>query len=167
MFPLFIVYFAFWFGVSAFVVSFGKGSTFKALSRLGVWIFLFILAPAILSSLVATIFPVSESFETTIAQREGYCAKWNKPKAVTMERFYKKYPQFKDIPIPEDKFTWGWYYAMQEMGDFESADATERFAQKLKQRKAFTEKVTWILPTVSAQIQFNEIASRDLDSRIE
>lgn len=162
-----LVYFAFWFGVSAFVISFGKGTTFNALSLLGVWIFLVILAPALLSSVVATIFPVSESLETAIDQREGYHEKWDMPKAMTMDRFYKKYPQFKDIPIPEDKFTWGWYYAMQEMGDFESADATERYSQKLAQRKGFTEKVAWFLPTVNTQLQFNEIASTDLESHLE
>ncbi len=162
-----LVYFAFWFGVSAFVISFGKGTTFNALSLLGVWIFLVILAPALLSSVVATTFPVSESLETTITQREGYHEKWDKPKAATMERFYKKYPQFKDIPIPEDKFTWGWYYAMQETGDFESADATERYAEKLKQRQNFTEKVAWVLPTVNTQLQFNEIASTNLESHLE
>ena len=56
---------------------------------------------------------------------------------------------------------------MQEMGDIESANATERYTEKLKQRKAFTEKVTWFLPTVNAQLQFNEIASTDLQSHLE
>ncbi len=162
-----VVYFAFWFSVSAFVISFGKGTTFNALSLLGVWIFLVLLAPALLSSVVATLYPVSESLETTIEQREGYHEKWDQPKAATMEQFYKKYPQFKDIPIPEDKFSWGWYYAMQEMGDIESSAATDRYDKKLTQRQKFTEKIAWFLPTVNTQLKFNEIAATDLESHLK
>jgi ABC-2 type transport system permease protein len=105
-------YFAFWFGAAAFVVSFGRGSTFNALTLLGVWIFLVLLAPALLSSVVSTAFPVSESMETTVEQREGYHEKWDKPKSETMERFYQKYPEYLGFPVPEDRFSWGWYYAM-------------------------------------------------------
>lgn len=162
-----ILYFAFWFGVSAFVISFAKGTTFNALTLLGVWIFLVLLAPALLSSLIATLFPVSESFDAAIKQREGYHEKWDRSKSATMDKFYEKYPQFINTVIPEDKFSWGWYYAMQETGDIDSAEATRKYAEKLAQRQAFTEKAAWFLPTVAAQLQFNKIAATDLESHLE
>jgi ABC-2 type transport system permease protein len=161
-----LVYFAFWFGVAGFVISFGRGSTFNALTLLGVWIFLVLLAPALLSSVVSTLFPVSESMETAVEQREGYHEKWDKPKRETMVRFYQKYPEYKDFPIPEDKFSWGWYYAMQQMGDEDSADAAARFREKLEQRNNFTEWASWLLPSVAAQLQFNEIAQTDLGNHL-
>jgi ABC-2 type transport system permease protein len=161
-----LVYFAFWFGVAGFVISFGRGSTFNALTLLGVWIFLVLLAPALLSSVVSTLFPVSESMETAVEQREGYHEKWDKPKRETMVRFYQKYPEYKDFPIPEDKFSWGWYYAMQQMGDEDSADAAARFREKLEQRNNFTEWASWLLPSVAAQLQFNEIAQTDLENHL-
>ena len=160
-------YFAFWFGISIFVISFGKGTTFNALTLLGVWIFLVLLAPALLSSIVASAYPMSESMETTIKQRDGYHNKWDKPKNHTMEKFYKKYPQFSNIKIPEDKFSWGWYYAMQEMGDFESSDSAARYADKLARRQDIVKKVSWFLPTVNTQLQFNKIASTDLNSHLK
>jgi ABC-2 type transport system permease protein len=161
-----LVYFAFWFGVAGFVISFGRGSTFNALTLLGVWIFLVLLAPALLSSVVSTLFPVSESMETAVEQREGYHEKWDKPKRETMVRFYQKYPEYKDFPIPEDKFSWGWYYAMQQMGDEDSADAAARFREELEQRNNFTEWASWLLPSVAAQLQFNEIAQTDLENHL-
>jgi ABC-2 type transport system permease protein len=160
------VYFAFWFGVAALVISFGRGSTFNALSLLGVWIFLVLLAPAVLSSVVSTVFPVSESMETAVEQREGYHEKWDKPKRDTMNRFYQKYPEFAHVPIPEDRFSWGWYYAMQQMGDEEAADARGRFRQKLEQRSRFTSRAAWFLPPVAAQLRFNDIAETDLKNHL-
>lgn len=160
------VYFAFWFGVSAFVISFGRGSTFNALALVGIWIFLVLLAPALLSSIVSTAFPVSESMETSVRQREGYHEKWDKPKSETMQRFYRKYPEFAAVPIPEDKFSWGWYYAMQQMGDEDAAAASESYREKLERRNRFTRRAAWFLPTVAAQMRFSEIAATDLESHL-
>lgn len=161
-----LVYFAFWFGVSAFVISFGRGSTFNALALVGIWIFLVLLAPALLSSIVSTRFPVSESMETSVRQREGYHEKWDRPKSETMNRFYRKYPEFADVPIHEDKFSWGWYYAMQQMGDEDAAAASESYRAKLKRRSRFTARAAWFLPTVAAQMRFSEIAQTDLESHL-
>lgn len=162
-----LAYFAFWFGVAAFVISCGRGSTFNALALVGVWIFLALLAPALLASTVSTAFPVSEAMQTAIAQREGYHEKWDKPKQETMRRFYQKYPQFADVPIPEDKFSWGWYYAMQQMGDEEAADASASFREKLTLRSDVTRRAAYFLPTVAAQFRFTEIAQTDLESHLE
>lgn len=160
-------YLAFWFALSAFIVSFQKSSVFNALSLLGVWILLTILAPALLNLVISTAFPVSESFDVTVRQREGYHQKWDKPKAATMAKFYAQYPQYKDVPIPEDKFSWGWYYAMQNAGDDESADATARYMEKLKLRDAWTNRAALFLPTINTQSAFNSLTKNDLQSHLE
>ncbi|NJM53620.1 MAG: hypothetical protein HC846_09655 [Blastocatellia bacterium] len=49
-----------------------------------------------------------------------------------MQKFYEIYPEYKSVVIPEDKFSWGWYYAAQLMGDIESAKSTESYTQKLQ-----------------------------------
>lgn len=159
-------YLAFWFALAAFVISFQKSSVFNALGLLGVWIFLTILAPALLNLVISTLFPVSESFEVTVRQREGYHQKWDKPKAETMTKFYEKYPEYKAFPVPEDKFSWGWYYAMQNAGDEESADATARYMEKLRTRDAWTKRAAIFLPTVNAQLNFNALAKTDLQSHL-
>ncbi len=162
-----IFYIAFWFGVSALVISFKRSSNFNALTLLGVWIFLALLAPALLSTLLATILPVSESMETTVENREGYHEKWDKPKAETMEKFYQKYPEYRSFPIPEDKFSWGWYYAMQNAGDDDSADSSQKFAEKLAKRQSVTETISWFVPTVNAQLEFNAIAQTDIETHLK
>ncbi|MEK7723891.1 MAG: DUF3526 domain-containing protein [Acidobacteriota bacterium] len=160
-------YLAFWFALTAFVVSLQKTSTFNALSLLGAWIFLTILAPALLNLAISTVLPVSESFDVTVKQREGYHTKWDKAKAETMQKFYEIYPEYKSVPIPEDKFSWGWYYAMNFMGDSESANSTESYTQKLQKRDDWTNKFALFLPTVNAQLSFNRLSQNDLQSHLK
>lgn len=160
-------YLAFWFALTAFIVSLQKSSTFNALSLLGVWIFLTILAPALLNLAISTALPVSESFELTIKQREGYHQKWDLAKAETMQKFYGIYPQYKEFPIPEDKFSWGWYYAAQFMGDLESGDKTAEYVNKLKKRDEWTNRAALFLPTVNAQLAFNRLSGNDLQSHLD
>jgi hypothetical protein len=63
-------------------------------------------SPRAFEFVVSTAFPVSESMETAVEQREGYHEKWDKPKSETMRRFYEKYPNTK-FPDSQDKFSWG------------------------------------------------------------
>lgn len=160
-------YLTFWFALTAFIISLQKSSTFNALSLLGIWIFLTILAPALLNLAISTALPVSESFELTVKQREGYHQKWDKAKAETMEKFYVKYPNYKEFPIPEDKFSWGWYYVAQLMGDIESGDTTAEYAKKLKLRDEWTNRVALFLPTVNTQLSFNRLSKNDLQSHLD
>ncbi len=160
-------YLTFWFALSAFVISFQKSSTFNALSLLGIWIFLAILAPALLNLVISTTLPVSESFEVTVKQREGYHNKWDKSKAETMQKFYEIYPEYKSFPIPEDKFSWGWYYAMNFMGDLEAENSTEKYIEKLNLRNLWTNRTALFFPTIQAQLSFNNLSKNDLQNHLE
>jgi ABC-2 type transport system permease protein len=159
-------YLTFWFAVTAFVISFQKSSTFNALLLLGVWIFLTILAPALLNLVISTTLPVSESFEVTVKQREGYHNKWDKSKTETMQKFYEIYPEYKSFAIPEDKFSWGWYYAMNLMGDLEAANSTEKYIEKLQKRDKLTNQVALFLPTINTQLGFNSLTDNDLQNHL-
>ena len=157
-----LAYLAFWFGAAAFVASFGRSSNFNALTLLGVWIALALLAAALLTNLTAALYPVTESMETIVRQREGYHEKWDRPRGETMAKFFAKYPELAGYAVPEDKFSWGWYYAMQQMGDEEAAEASARFRDKLAARARFAARAADLLPSVAAQLEFNRIARTDL-----
>lgn len=162
-----IAYVAFWVAVSAFVATFRGSSAINAVTLLGFWIVTTILAPALLSLVISTAIPIPESFEVAVAQREGYHQKWDRPKADTMKIFYEFYPEYRDIPIPEDKFSWGWYYAMQHAGDAESAAATGRYMDKLRLRDDRTKMAAIALPSVMTQLTFNSIGRTDLSSHLD
>ncbi len=162
-----VSYLTFWFALTAFVISFQKTSTYNALSLLGSWIFLTILAPALLNLVISTVSPVSESFEVTVKQREGYHNKWDKSKAETMQKFYEIYPEYKIFPIPEDKFSWGWYYAMNLMGDLEAENSSGKYVEKLQKRDKLTNQVSLFLPTINTQLGFNSLTDNDLQNHLK
>lgn len=159
-------YISFWFALTALVVVLKNSSAFNALTLLGIWIILTILAPSLLNLAISTSLPVSESFEVTVAQREGYHRKWDQAKATSMQQFFQLYPQYSSSVIPEDKFSWAWYYAAQLMGDIESAQATENYTQKLRTRDLWTTRAALFLPTVSTQLAFNRLSQTDLESHL-
>jgi len=165
---LFIVllYVLFWFALSAMVVSMGKSSSFNATTLICIWIFLSILFPGVANIAVNRIIPVPEAAETAIRQREGYHAKWDEPKKPTMEKFYAVYPQYRKYPVPEDRYSPGWYYAMQFSGDLESAYSSEKLFEKLENRQALSESIAGFNPVVAAQQSLNKIANTDLKSHI-
>lgn len=161
-----LAYLLFWWAASWLVMSFGRSSNFNALSLLGVWLTLTILLPAALNVALATFLPVPEAFAVTVNQREGYHQQWDRPKAETMQRFFQRYPQYASFQAPADKFSWGWYYAAQHLGDEDAAEASAQLRAKLRQRQQWLQRLAWIVPTINAQTAFNQIAQTELDNHL-
>ncbi|HEV7381550.1 MAG TPA: DUF3526 domain-containing protein, partial [Dyadobacter sp.] len=161
-----LLYILFWFGISMFVISLNKSSSFNATALVGVWILLCVLYPGVANIGINSAVPVPEALQTAIDQREGYHEKWDLPKAPTMEKFYAVYPQYKKYPIPEDKYSSGWYYAMQFAGDLESANSAEKLFAKLRQRQHISGIAGLFNPVIGIQQLFNKVANTDLAGHI-
>ncbi|MFN8000221.1 MAG: DUF3526 domain-containing protein [Acidobacteriota bacterium] len=159
-------YLLFWFAASWFVMSFRRSSNFNALTLLGGWLTLTILLPAALNVALATFLPVPEAFAVTVNQREGYHQQWDRPKAETMQRFFQRYPQYASFQAPTDKFSWGWYYAAQHLGDEDAAEASAQLRAKLLQRQQWLQRLAWLVPTINAQTALNKIAQTELDNHL-
>lgn len=166
LFVVVMLYVLFWFAIAALVVALGKSSSFNATTLVCIWIVLAILFPGIANIAVNQAVPVPEAAETAIRQREGYHAKWDQPKQPTMEKFYAVYPQYRKYPIPDDKYSPGWYYAMQFSGDLESAHSSAQLFGKLEQRQALSNTIGNFNPVIAAQQALNKIANTDLASHI-
>lgn len=159
-------YLLFWFAASWFVMSFRRSSNFNALTLLGGWLTLTILLPAALNVALATFLPVPEAFAVTVNQREGYHQQWDRPKAETMQRFFRRYPEYASFQAPADKFSWGWYYAAQHLGDEEAAESARQLRAKLLQRQQWTQRLAWFVPTINAQTALNKIAQTELENHL-
>jgi len=162
-----ITYHVFWFLLSVLVISFGKSSSFNATILISIWIFLCILFPGISNLLISEQIPVPEALETTVKQREGYHQKWDLPKKPTMETFYAAYPAYRKYPIPEDKYSSGWYYAMQYAGDVESTQSSASLFTKLNQRQSMAETISLFDPVILSQQLLNRIANTDINNHID
>jgi ABC-2 type transport system permease protein len=161
-----ILYILFWFAVCFFIVSLQKDSNFNAVILLTIWLFLIIILPAAINTYIVNKYPVPEALELTLKQRNAYHEKWDMDKKTTMDKFYRHYPQFKNYGIPAQEFSWLWYYAMQQMGDDESAKQSEELQEKLKQRNQESQTIAQFIPTLHTQIQLNEIAKSDLENQL-
>jgi len=161
------LYLIFWFALSFWVISYGKSSNFNAVSLIAFWVVLNIFSPALLNVWLSQKYPVPEALENVVKQREGYHEKWDMDKRITMDKFYRHYPQFKQYPFPEElTFSWYWYYAMQQMGDDDAALSTAKMTAKLNQRQQFTNLSTLLLPGIQTQLGLNEIAGSDLQNHL-
>ncbi|MBS7254198.1 DUF3526 domain-containing protein [Flavobacterium branchiicola] len=161
-----VLYILFWFAVCFFIVSLQKNSNFNAVILLTIWLFLIIILPAAINTYIINKYKVPEALELTLKQRNAYHEKWDMDKQTTLDKFCNHYPQFKKYPLPDAEFSWLWYYAMQQMGDDESAVQSKELETKLEQRNRASELIAQFIPTLHTQIQLNEIAKSDLQNQL-
>jgi ABC-2 type transport system permease protein len=141
-----LVYVLFWFSLSAWVIAWQRSSGFNAATLLAFWVLLTIVVPTGINAFLTNQYPVPEALKVMVQQREGYHEKWDLDKSLTMTGFYAHYPQFKRFPLPDQTFSWLWYYAMQQMGDDESKAASLDLKNKLQLREKMSSVLGLFLP---------------------
>ncbi|MCP1300986.1 DUF3526 domain-containing protein [Chryseobacterium sp. S0630] len=161
------LYILFWFALCRWIISFRKSSAQNALILLIVWVGINFIIPMSSNILIQKLYPVHESLKAVMEQREGYHNKWDEAKRPTMEKFYKAYPQYSNFTVEEnDAFTWIWYYAMQHMGDLESAKSSEQYTEKMKKRNEAATYLGYFLPNLHTQLVESHLAKSDLQNHL-
>ncbi|GAA3607617.1 DUF3526 domain-containing protein [Flavivirga amylovorans] len=161
-----LLYLLFWSVLCFFMVSLLKNSSFNALALISIWVTLTILFPALVNNYVLNKYQVPEALDAMVEQRDGYHEKWDLEKDATMTGFYEAYPQFKKYDVPEDKFSWIWYYGMQHMGDLAAKNKSAEMKEKIMMRNTISEKIALFVPTMHAQLSFNNLAGTDMVSHL-
>ncbi|SFR73207.1 DUF3526 domain-containing protein [Maribacter stanieri] len=161
-----LLYITFWSVLCLWMISLQKKSSFNALALISIWVVLTILIPAMVNSYVINKYQVPEALHAMVEQRDGYHEKWDLEKDVTMTGFYEAYPQYKNYQVPQDKFSWIWYYGMQHMGDLAAKETSAQMTEKIMLRNNLSEKFALFVPTMHAQLSFNTLAGTDMISHI-
>lgn len=161
------LYLGFWLALCFWVVSWQRNSAFNALTLLSLWVTLAILMPALVNNYVANRYPVPEALSTMVKQRDGYHEKWDMEKELTMNKFLAHYPQYKKYALPEENFSWLWYYAMQQMGDDESREQSEAMRKKIIQREAASSSIALFMPAMHTQLLFHDLARSSLNNHLK
>ncbi|WP_035336901.1 DUF3526 domain-containing protein [Dokdonia sp. PRO95] len=162
-----LLYLIFWLSLCLCAISFLKSSSFNALILTSVWVILTILIPAIVNNYVTNKYPVPEALNAMVEQRDGYHEKWDLKKDITMDGFLEAYPQYVGYDVPEDVFSWIWYYGMQHMGDLTAQETSEEMTEKLTMRNNVSRKIANFVPTMHAQLSFNKLAGTDMNSHLD
>lgn len=161
-----VVYLALW-GVMALVVAtFDRSSEVNLLALLGVWLLWVVVGPALVTTAASARYPAPEALELTVQQREGYHGAWDRPVAETMAQFYQRYPEWARVGVPADRYSNGWYYAMQQRGDDAAAPAAARYLATLDARHRWVQRAWWLLPPALVQAAFDRAARTDLPSHL-
>lgn len=166
IFLLSVLYILFWSALCFWMVSFLKNSSFNALALISIWVVLTILFPALVNNYVINTYQVPEALDAMVEQRDGYHEKWDMKKDITMNGFIGSYPQFIKYEVPEDEFSWIWYYGMQYMGDLAAKETSQEMTDKIMLRNKVSEQIALLVPTMHAQLSFNKLAGTDMVSHL-
>lgn len=161
------LYLSFWFSLCFWIISFKRSTSYNVLALLSSWVLLSILLPAGLNNIISNAYPVPESLSTIVKQRDGYHEKWDQDVESIMNKFYARFPQFKDYPMPETSFNWTWYYAMQHMGDEEAAQHSQEMKRKIYLREEVSRKFALAIPTMHTQLLFHDLAHSSLKNHMD
>ncbi|MDY5858163.1 MAG: DUF3526 domain-containing protein [Porphyromonas sp.] len=167
MFGMAVGYILFWFALSLLVVSWGRTSSVNAVVLLSLWLVLCILLPVGINNYLSARYPIDDALSLTIKQRDEYHKRWDTDKQETMRRFVACYPELSQYSVPDSGFTWGWYYAMQHMGDLESRQEQAAMLSKVRAREAMAARIALLLPPVGLQLGMNELAGSDLNAHLD
>ncbi|MGK3988647.1 DUF3526 domain-containing protein [Sorangium sp. So ce136] len=161
-----LAYIAIWFVLVFLVASLRRSSAWNAISLVGAWIAWCVLLPALVNAALLTASPARGGVELTLAQRQEMNAGWDRPKRATLDPFFARRPEWASTPVPEDRFSWPWYYAMHEMGDAHVARDMEGYHATLARREQWTARAALVLPPLALELLLDRTAGTDMATEL-
>ena len=159
-------YTAIWWLVVFFVSSWRRSSVFNALALLGIWLGACVLLPALLHLGSNVAWPVRGGVQLTLEQRMDMNSRWDRPKAETLDPFFRRRPEWAGTVVPSDSFSWPWYYAMHEVADARVADQVAEHRAALERRARWTARAAWALPPLALELLLERLAGNDLTTAL-
>jgi ABC-2 type transport system permease protein len=83
-----------------------------------------------------------------------------------MRQFYRRYPEWSKVPVPEHTYSNAWYYAMQQRGDDEARPAVDAYHATLARRSEWVDRMSVLFPPALLQRAFSAVARTDVDSHL-
>ncbi|AUX48703.1 hypothetical protein SOCE26_102440 [Sorangium cellulosum] len=161
-----LVYIALWFLVVFLVAALWRSSAWNAVALVGAWIAWCVLLPALVNLAILTAAPARGGVELTLAQRQEQNAGWDRPKRAVLDPFFARRPEWASTPVPQDRFSWPWYYAMHEMGDLHVAREVEAYHAALARREQWTARAALALPPLALQLLLDRMAGTDMATEL-
>lgn len=160
-----LAYVVFWTLVVWLVASLDRSSGWNAVALMGAWVGCCVLLPAAANTALMSA-PTESVVALTLTQRELMNAGWDKPKSVTMAPFWERRPEWRATPIPEDQFSWPWYYAMHEVADIAVASEVASYRRTMDERERRTHWAAMLLPPLVVQRALSRMAATDLSAHL-
>ncbi len=154
----------FWAVVVAAVASYCRTPAASLAASFGVWVWIVVLLPALINLVISAWFPVPQGLELTVRQRQAMHRAWDEPRQANFDRFLKSQPDWSHPRRVSEDFSWTWYYAMHDLADQSVSDLAESYVTRLRERRLWTERLSWLSPPVRLQLRLSATARTDLES---
>lgn len=161
-----LLYLAFWCGLAAWGAAIARNAAAGAAMLLAAFVLIALVLPTGVNAMLERAVPVAQGSELALAQRQAVHTAWDTPKEVTMERFFRTHPEWRDTPPLPEGFHWKWYYAMHQAGDDAVAAQAEAYRSALRAREEWTRHAGLLLAGVNVQAMLHRLAGTDLEARL-
>lgn len=159
-------YTLFWMAVALLVARRGWSSSTNAAALVTAWAAIALVLPALSHVAIERTIRVDQGAEIARAQRDTVNHAWDIPRDVTMQRFYARYPEWRDSPPLGTDFHYKWYLAFHQNGDDSVADRAAAYRRGIERRSDAAARVGWALPPVGMQVLLTRWAGTDMRAHL-
>jgi ABC-2 type transport system permease protein len=160
------LYLLFWAALSLLVAKRGWSSATNAATLAATWVGIALVVPALAHVAIERAIPVDQGAEIARAQREAVNRAWDIPREDTMQRFYTRYPQWKDSAPLGTTFHYKWYLAFHQNGDDDVAQMAAAYRAGIEERSSAASTLGWLVPPVGMQAALTRLADTDMHAHL-
>ena len=132
----------------------------------GAWITLSVIVPAAGRMSIDRMVSIPSGADILMTQREAVNDAWDLPKAVTMDAFFERYPQWNEYKLLENSFDWNWYYAFQQVGDQKTEALTLAYREGRLERDRLSGIFSLLAPPILLERSLQALAQTDFSASL-
>jgi len=157
-----LLYGLFW-GVLAYALAARNTASAVILAMLlGLWATFSVVVPASLKAGIDAAVPLPEGADILLTQREAVNDAWDLPKAVTMDAFLARHPEWAPYGEVTTPFAWKWFFAFQQVGDQTAEPLSLAYRAGREARDELAATLVWLAPPARLERALEALASTDL-----
>jgi len=133
---------------------------------IGLWLLLAAILPAITKVAVERMILIPAGGDIVLTQREAVNDAWDLPKAVTMDAFITRHPEWADHTQVSRAFEWKWYYAFQQVGDQTAEPLSAAYREGIGDRDRAAALAALLSPPALVNRTFQALAGTDTQASL-
>ena len=159
-------YIVFWTALCFSLSAWRKPGAVILMTLITIWIATAVILPAGGRLAIDRLVPVPPGADILLLQREMVNDAWDLPRAVTMQAFFSRHPEWSGYEPVESSFEWPWYYAFQQVGDQQAEHLSAAYQQGRLQRARIAAWVSLLAPPSLLERLLQSLANTDLSTSI-
>ncbi len=156
-----LAHIAFWSVLALWAAHWTASAPTIAAGLLGFWLVLTFVIPQLGEQAVKRLIAGPSGGDIIMTQREAVNDAWDLPKALTMDAFVERHPDWADYTDVSAPFEWKWYYAFQQVGDQTAEPLSMAYREVLSARDGAAGFVALLSPPSLTRRWLSSLAGTD------